>query len=296
MPRTYGDYMKEVGRIFPQIGPGERDDLVWKAIKDICNENDLSFMIAEGRIVTEPEYDTGTVAVTSGGTAVTLTGGTWTIGWENRKIVIEGQPEVYDITIPASTTAGVLGAAWEGDTDSGLTYRMFRDKYAVPSTCEFSKELLIWDTDNDRKMDIVDFLAFQREKRSAEFSGGTPTCVARVDLTAAGVPQLVFGPDVPSEKIVYTIDFYKKPTKPANAAASLSPAWPDAFERVIWERAIWQYADAKSHPRRFEFEQRYKKSIFAMNAKFNGADEMSRRVARTVRRGSGISVRVRYNG
>jgi hypothetical protein len=293
-PRAFSDYMKEFGSVFPNVMDGERESLCWQSIKNICSENDLSFMIDDAKIITEAAYSTGTIAI-AGGTNVTLTGGTWSIAWTNRKIVIRGQTEPYGITVTGANT-GTLSEAWQGSAITGLTYRMFRDIYEGPSNCEYSKELLLWDTTNNCRVDFYDFATFRRRKREYEYVTGTPDRVSRVDLTATGVPQLEFGLEVPSSKIIYLLDYYRSPVKPANLAAALSPVWPDAFSHVIWERMLMDYTKKRGHSRRFEFERDYKSSIFRMNANFNGSDEMKRRVARDTRQDAGLRVRVRYDG
>lgn len=297
MPKLVSDYISAVGEIFPGISPVEKELAVWQAISDICDENDLAFMIADppGKIILEASYNTGTVQATNGSPSIVLTGGSWTTTWTNRKIRIKGQNEPYLISSFGSTTTATLSENWQGASGSALTYTIYRDVYAVPSDCALSKELLIWDTKNQRRIDLLDLPYFLERKRSFLGIVGTPIEAARVGLTSGAVPQLMFGYEAPSAANVLLLDYYKSPTKPT-PVQSLSPAWPSRFERVIWERAIWKHADKKGHSRRFEFEGRYRDSMYQMLKKFNGGNEMSRRIAKARENFGEYLVHVRYVG
>lgn len=299
MPRTYADYMNEVKRheVCRGIAPNELDALTWRGIVDIAAENDLAFLIGEGRINTEASYSTGTVAVTNGGTSLTFTDATLVTTWTNRRIRIEGRTEPYDVaTIPTTATA-TLSQAFQGDTDSGLAFEIYRDVYPMPTDCEFSKELLLWDVTNGRRIEFVDYPEFREKKRASLAATGEPTEAARIGLTAAGVPQIELGPLAPSAARTILIDYYKSPVKPATTATSLSPLWPIAFENAIWERVIWKYAETRGHPRRLEAEQKYKRTIFNLNAKFDGGNEMRRRLrASASMRGGSFVVGARWTG
>lgn len=298
MPRTIADYMNEVQshEVCRGIGPNDCEELTWKSVKDICSEHDLAFMIGESRVQTEASYNTGTVAVTNGNTAIALTGGTWSAGWTNRRIRIKGRTEFYDITVTGAA-AGTLGTAWQGATGTGLTYEMYRDIYSMPSDCDFAKEVLLWDVTNGRKIDLVDYAEFRETKRESLGVTGDPTEAARLGLTAAGLAQIELGPLAPASARTILVDYYKKPTKPTALNQSLSPLWPEPFEEVIWLRTIWKYADRRGHPRRFECQQRYDRAIFNLNAKFDGGNEMRRRLRTSAdtRRG-GMTLGARWTG
>jgi hypothetical protein len=73
-------------------------------------------------------YQTGTVSVTKGATAITTTG-TWT-GFTGRKIRVGGRSELYTITYSGSTWA--LDRTYEGETDAAASYYVFQNVYALP--------------------------------------------------------------------------------------------------------------------------------------------------------------------
>jgi hypothetical protein len=303
MPRTFADYMYEARQHEACRGMGENEleSLTWRSVQDICAENDLAFMIGEGRIQTEESYDTGTVAVTDAGTGITLTDGTWVTTWTKRRIRIQGATEFYDISTFGSTTTATMGTAWQGDTESGLTYEMYRDIYSMPADCAYSKELLLWDVTNGRRIEFVDYPEFRENKRTILSVTGEPTEATRLGVITSGsdvLAQIEFGPEAPASSRTILLDYYKSPTKPATISTALSPGWPAAFDDVIWLRTIWKYADQRGHPRRFECEQKYKRRIFELNAKFDGGNEMRRRLRASAEKRTrpGLVVGARWTG
>ena len=286
MARTYIQDLEEISAVFPQIGPGERDALLWRGIVDICNENDFSFLIGEAKIVTEAPYKTGTITATKNSTAITLASGTWDTTWTNRKIKIQGREEPFSIASFGSTTTATIADNWLGATASSLTYFMYRDVYTLPADCELTKELLLYDTVYRDQVDIVDYALFRARKRETGVILGIPCEIARLGVTAAGLAQIEFGPLVPDSEKVYQLDYFRSPQKPALITNGMNPAWPTAYEDVRVKRALWQYANRKGHPRRFEFEEQYRARIWDMKRKFDGGNEMRRRIHGTRRRAS----------
>jgi hypothetical protein len=292
--RTYRQDLEEISAVFPTIGPGERDALLWRGIVDICNENDLSFLIGEARIVTEAPYKEGTVSVTNGGTLVTVTGGVWAV-WQQRKIKIQGRDEIYDVSIVNSMNTLTLAEPWLGETKSGLSYILFRDTYELPADCELTKELLLFDVTQRDQVDFVDYAEFRQAK--AQAGGGLlgiPCAVARRGVNSSGRAEIEFGPRVPDSERVYQLDYFRSPQKPASLDASMNPTWPTAFEDVRVKRALYEYAMRKGHQRRFELKEQYEARIWDMVRKFDGGNEMRRRIRGTrsnTRRGLTITAR-----
>jgi hypothetical protein len=276
--RTFQDDMNEIRGYFPSIPPNECETVLWRAILDIANENDLAFMIGEAKIRTESTYSTGTVNVTNGLVAITGVATVWVAGWTGRRISIAGS-EPYGIALTGAGTAN-LDTAYLGATAADLKYIIFKDIYTLPADCEFSKEALLYDPLYYQMVDFVDYLEFRRNKSEALTGtvSGIPTEVARIGLTAAGLSQIEFGPLVPNTATTYMLDYYRSPQKPAAITSPVTPIWPEAFEDVKVLRALWKYADKKGHARRFEWEKRYKDRIWLMTTAFDGGNEMRRRM------------------
>jgi hypothetical protein len=83
--------------------------------------------------VTAP-YTTGTVAVSQGGTAVTLTGGTWTSTMNGRAIRISHRNEYYEFTF-VSASGGTLDRPYEGASETAAGYSIYQNVYALPADC-----------------------------------------------------------------------------------------------------------------------------------------------------------------
>ena len=92
-------------------------------------------------LVTQPEYTTGTIAVTKGGTTLTGTSTLWNTANDfsannmrvGGKIVIDGKEEVYEITAVGSDTSATIGSTFIETTVTAATYVYFEDEYALAS-------------------------------------------------------------------------------------------------------------------------------------------------------------------
>lgn len=286
---TFGDHVRELTSRFPKCPPAEAEAFTWQAIRDLFNDHPWSFALKEGRLLTEAPYSTGTVAVTNGSTAVTLTGGTWLTSWttapSSRRFATSSRNEPYNITITSGTT-GTLDVAWQGDTNTATTYSLYRDIYAVPADCDFSKAYFIFDPTRNARLAQKDFGVFVREKMgSAAMSiTGTPYWITRVALTATGIPQIQFGPQAPGTAENYVLFYFQMPTKPTSLASGITPGFPQAYEDLIWRRACWQLA---AHPRYFSparesfLRQEFYDRLFEAMSRFDGLNEINRTVPGT---------------
>jgi len=259
-------------------------DRVWRAITDIATEENLAFMIGDAKLVTEANYATGTLAI-AGGVNVTLSGGLWDAAWTKRQIVIQGRGERYGITITGAGT-GTLDSTWQGTTTTGLTYRMFRDTYSLPSDCAFGKEIVLFDVAANVPMEFVDYETFTHDRQERRWSStaGIPTGIARGGLDSSGLPQLVFDPP-PGSARVYNLSYFRSPKRPALVTSALDPPWPDDFHDVIPLRAAEEWAARKGHPRRAEMRERLKPRMRKMRAAFDGGNELRRRLGGASERG-----------
>jgi hypothetical protein len=78
-------------------------------------------------------YDTGSVAITDGDTAVTGTGTTWDVSWTGKKIIFGNEGFPYEISSVDSTTGITLTRAYNGAGSnlSGSSYKIFQDEYTI---------------------------------------------------------------------------------------------------------------------------------------------------------------------
>ena len=95
------------------------------------------------RLVFNGRYNTGTVAVTAGGTTVTGTGTTFTAAMDERYIRLNGEDLQYRITAFGSTTSLTI-ETYEGESNlSGVTYEITEDRKALPARFrDFAKPII----------------------------------------------------------------------------------------------------------------------------------------------------------
>lgn len=95
---------------------------------------------AEVVLVTVAPYTTGTLALTLGSAAVTLTGGTFTTGMTGRSFRVGGRDEWYEFSYVSATTA-TLDRVYEGATAAAATYSIFQNIYPLPADCRVLNSL-----------------------------------------------------------------------------------------------------------------------------------------------------------
>jgi hypothetical protein len=111
------------------------------ALQDMHLGFDYKFPWAErqSRIITQPQYITGTLTATKGSTTITGSGTLWNTNNDfgiasvrsGGKIVINGGFEVYEISTVSSDVSAVLTFKWTQDTVAGASYVYFEDEYAL---------------------------------------------------------------------------------------------------------------------------------------------------------------------
>jgi len=78
-------------------------------------------------------YNTGTVSIAAGGTALTGAGTAFTSAFANRYIRLNGENELYLVSAYVSGTALTLEAYQGDDALSGVTYEIIMPRVAAPS-------------------------------------------------------------------------------------------------------------------------------------------------------------------
>lgn len=267
----------------PAIGPKDARKRISRAIQANQSAHSWSFLLKRTSIQTEALYNTGTVAVTNGLTAVVLTSGTWVTSWStapsSRKIVIQGRPEPYDITITGATT-GTLSEAWIGDTDADATYTLFRDTYPLPVDCDYGKLLVMWDRELNRRMDFYDFMKFAQRKFLANGTTGTPTEIAYVGFTSetAPRPQIEFGFEAPADVQSYHLWYFQRPAFPTQGTDV--PLFPQPYEDLHWLKAAIEYGKSPRTPQKFVpvWQRDYDALFFKAKQVLDGGAEIDRQV------------------
>lgn len=287
----------------PGIGPQESLKRINRSIKQNNEAHRWRHLLKRASLQTEADYATGTVEATNGATAIVGTGTTWVAGWStapsSRKIIIQGRPEAYDVTVTGAGTA-TLGEAWLGDTDSGLTYAMFRDVYPLPTDFDYGKLVKIFDLTNGCFLTYLNPVDFYIRKARMQASVGIPDSFTIIGLTSETPPrpQLELGFNAPDSVIGYRIWYYKRTSFLTVSGAY--PEWPEQFEDMLWLRAAIEHGENAKHLYKSVpvWKEKYAHLYFDMKQTMDGdpaLDQESRSVELGYRRGSFASGTVDFN-
>jgi hypothetical protein len=110
-------------------------EAVDEALAMIATARDWPWYETVGQITLNAHYQTGTVTVTNGSSAVTLTGGTWPSWAGTFGEILLSDGLWYEVLTRDSGTQVTLTTPWAGTTGSGGAYTLAQMQYALPSDC-----------------------------------------------------------------------------------------------------------------------------------------------------------------
>lgn len=131
---TYGTLRRELTQLCPTARLDQLDGWIRDRYDEILDSIEWVRRRDETTLTFPAEYNTGTVAITNGGTTVTGTGTTWTAAMTGRIFRITGQNDFYVFTY-VSSTSGTLDRAFAGDTETEATYRINARVASLPADC-----------------------------------------------------------------------------------------------------------------------------------------------------------------
>lgn len=169
---TLGSLKFRLTKIFPGLDADVLEGLIDDCYQEIIGKLAWSRQNVQTILQTVAPYSTGTVALTNGSTAVTLTSGTWTSGMTGRAFRVVGGSEFYELTYGSATT-GTLDRAYEGATATGAAYKIFQHVYPLPSDCRLLED------DAFSTFDLGPLVRYTRAQLNASFP----------DRTTVGTPQ-----------------------------------------------------------------------------------------------------------
>lgn len=265
---------------YPQCETHTAESITWQAIIQVYNEHPWKFCVKEGRIVTEPSYATGTLELIGASTAVILDGGAWDPTWTNRRMMISGQSETYDMAAILSGS-GTLLQPWAGADNPAATYTMYRDVYSLPADCNMGRDYYILDPARNRCVRMKDYGVFLERKTGNTFSNSTQYFWStRVGMTAAGIAQLQFDPP-PTDGDVFPIVYFAAPVKPTAYTSQILPLFPQQFEDLIWRKARMLFAEERKKWReRDQFRAIYLDRYYDAVKVLDGGSEIERVIRR----------------
>lgn len=188
---------------------------VWGAMNfvylhEVPNQADWPFFLASSSLLTTPKYNTGTVAVNTGDTAVTFTGATLPTALDGGRIKFNDNPNVYTFTRTGAGTGTISPALSEDKNISGGAYTLYQPIYPLAATFNrFPKNggLQIW---RGGRPDPIPEDAIQTYYTNFAASPTIPkTCRLLAPDTADAVRvELIPGPD---KAYVLPYDFLANP-------------------------------------------------------------------------------------
>lgn len=259
---------------------------------------------------TEPQYNTGTISVTSGTASVALADGTWVTSWvtapSSRRMSISGRGEPYDVTVIGTTTSATLADAIIGDDVVDGPYSMYRDVYAMPADCANTRLSAIYDpqqfvdprypTDNGRLL-YYNQSRFLRELAFNQTLTGIPYCFTILNQTSDAPPRMQIRMyPAPSDARTYHGWYFRRPSLMISEAEY--PDWPAEFEDMHWTWAAIDYYEKPAHySERYlaRFTSNYTELFRKMKTEMDGQSAMESDILGTRPRGSGYNPQF-FNG
>jgi hypothetical protein len=234
------------------------------AYLDVCQMFSWSHLLKRWTLQTEPQYNTGTIACLNATQAVTLTGGTWVTSWvtapSNRKMMIGGRNEPYDVSGIGSTTALTIADPLVGGDITAATYALYRDVYPLPADCGYAKLLALYDPDSrsgwssmtDRgRLRFYLQMKFLRERARNPTLTGVPWCFTLINQSSETPPrpQIQIYP-ASTDVRVYHGWYFRRPA--ALTADAQYFDWPAEFDDMLWTKAaIAYYQNVRTFSQRF---------------------------------------------
>lgn len=157
-------------------------------------------------------YNTGTVAISAGGTTVTGTGTTFTTAMTGRYIRFRGETLQYKFTY-VGATSGTISPAYYGTSNlSGVTFELTDDRQALPSGFrDFAWPLTdVQAVPRLRKVTLEEIKMYRRVWQLTTYPW--LYAVEIEDVSSLPTPYLHIYPSL-SEKRVITLPYYKWPTE-----------------------------------------------------------------------------------
>lgn len=146
-------------------GAGYDLELLTQRINDryfeYLNSHPWTRLYSTGTITVVDAYDTGTLAITNGATAVTLTDGSFPSNLSGGRLRVGTDSEWYVFTRTAATT-GTIDRAYEADTVTEATYKLWQPIYSLPTDTDIVESISVpsqgWELDqiSPEQLDEVD--------------------------------------------------------------------------------------------------------------------------------------------
>lgn len=218
------------------------------------------------RLLTQPEYTTGTVTATKGSTTITGSSTAWNTANDfsvnnmraNGKIRIAGSTTPYVISTIASDTSATLTSKFVETTASAVTYVYYEDEYDLAS--DFLRPVDMQQFSDQMSIELIGRTEFRR-RYPVNSTTGRPTVATLIDSAPSGNTTPVrrvrfFKPPSSALSIPYTyITSNLAVSSTGTAAANLSadadePIVPLRYRHALIFHALYHwYRDKKDDAR-----------------------------------------------
>jgi|GEM_PF-3380965 len=292
MPQTAGDIVRFVMSRLPGLQELEAMTLYSSALRWLYNKHEWLFLLRNDIVTTEAPYSANTLTATTGSAALVGDSTLWDPTWVSRKIVIQGIATPFDVVVTGATTATLqangANVNWPGATNSGLSYRIYRDVYTLAANFDWGRSFFWWDPSQTFELPMIDVTLMLREKAIIPGNLGQPMAVCRAPLqqaTPTTVPAAAveFGPYVPDA--VRSYNLWGFPIPAITTADNQYPLWPVGSEDLIGKRMQIEYGDNPRHRMApsANFMNEYLMAVWDLFKRNDGGAEIQR-------------IRQRYNG
>jgi len=178
-------------------------------LSDISAKTDWNFLIVGSSLTTIERYNTGTASIDTGTTAMTFSSDfVATSGMIGRKIKVNGNDVVYNITAIATNALTIL-ETFEGIRNaSGDGFNIYQDEYPVAGNFDrFPKDGGFYKWVGGRK-EVKPEWAYQEQLEDSTSSPGTPGNIRLVGRNSAGHQLIELDPP-PLNTRQFGYDYFK---------------------------------------------------------------------------------------
>lgn len=272
-PRDFSDlYGDLLNRIRAQTGSAGPQDVMKRYINSALQDihiglrEKVPWAERQATLITQPSYNTGTVSIAKGGTALTGAGTAWNtandFGVNNvrttGRMVVNGGPEIYELSTITNDTTIALASRFTQDTVADASYVYFEDEYALAS--DFLCPASFKTFDLGRQISLVPRNEF-RERFPAARTPGKPQTACIIDRPPSGnttpIRRVLFWK--PPDQ-AYTLPYVYITSKLVVSSAGVAqeefsadsdePIVPLRYRHLIVMKALyWAYRDRRDDTR-----------------------------------------------
>lgn len=132
---TLGEIRMQLSKTQPGLDQDVLDAWILEGLQFILGELNWQRLDVKTSVVIPAEYNAGTVALTQGSDVVTGSGTAFTEAMSGRLFRVLDESDAYYQFTQVSATEGTLDRPYEGDTATGLSYRINQNVFQAGADC-----------------------------------------------------------------------------------------------------------------------------------------------------------------